>query len=69
MGREGDKVGYTGPKSVNNHISLMMLFTEIVAKIPSSGLDYNSTKTPLRSLSPKESTWHASTLGNGIPVK
>lgn len=56
MGREGVKVGYTGPKSVNNCISLVVLFTEILAKIPSSGLGYNSTKTPLRNLSPKDTT-------------
>ena len=56
MGREGEKVEYTGPKSVNNRISSVVLFTEILAKIPSSGLDYNSTKIPLRNLSPKDTT-------------
>ena len=68
MGREGEKVGYTEPKSVNNCISLVVLFTEIIAKIPSSRLDYNSTKTPLRNLSPEDITWRTSVLLETAPL-
>lgn len=40
MGREWEKAGYTGSKSVNNCI-LLVVFPEILAKTPSSGLHYN----------------------------